>query len=97
MRLYKPVSIYIVEGPRARYPAFPPLVAGIGSKIVNAEVLEKALVLLRCQLAALLSADGVVPDTEPVVRECCTTPIRAGLLQAWSALARDPGLPVCGW
>ena len=73
------------------------LVAGIGSSKVNSECLEEAIFPLRCQLAALLAVGGALPDTEPVASGCCTTPIRAGMLQAWAAAARDPALPICEW
>ena len=46
------------------------LVAGIGSKSVNADIREEALVPLRCQPASILGRDGRSPDTELVVHLC---------------------------
>ena len=47
----------------------------------------------RFKLAVLLSCD----EPERVRRHRCTTPVQAGMLEAWAAKAEGPGIGTVDW
>ena len=73
------------------------LLNAIGKDGVDPQYMESLVDDLRDTISAALDPAGVGVDTRPIDNDLYSTRIRAHLLEAWLALAEDPGLPICQW